>query len=82
MARSAAKVNQMMLPWPRGMTMKAAASGPIDEPRLPPTWNSDCASPCCPPDPMRATRDASGWKMAEPSPTKQAAPMICAKLAA
>ena len=43
-----------------GTTTNAASSGPIDEPRLPPTWNTDCASPCRPPDAMRATRDDSG----------------------
>ena len=50
-------------------TMKAASRGPIAEPTLPPTWNSDWANPCRPPDARRATRELSGWKMADPSPT-------------
>ncbi len=62
-----------MLPWPRGMTMKAASSGPSDEPALPPTWNNDCASPCRPPEAMRAMRDDSGWNTDEPIPTSAAA---------
>ena len=45
MAISAAPENQTMLDWPRGTTMNAASSGPEAEPRLPPTWNSDCARP-------------------------------------
>ena len=65
-----------MLPWPRGTTMKAASSGPIAEPVLPPTWNSDWARPCRPPEAMRATRDDSGWKTDEPSPTSAAASRI------
>ena len=52
--------NQATLRCPRGSTMKAAASGPTADPALPPTWKSDCASPCCPPDAIRATRDDSG----------------------
>ena len=52
--------------------MNAATSGPIAEPVLPPTWNSDCASPCRPPDAIRATREDSGWKTAEPRPTSPA----------
>ena len=48
--------------------MKAASSGPSDWPKLPPTWNSDCAKPWRPPEAARATRDASGWKIAEPTP--------------
>ena len=60
-----------MLPWPRGTTMNAASSGPIAEPVLPPTWNSDCAKPWRPPDAMRATRDASGWNTEEPMPDQR-----------
>jgi hypothetical protein len=38
-------------------------------PACPPTWNSDCAKPCRPPDAARAMRVASGWKIDEPVPT-------------
>src|SRR5687767_14326629 len=70
-ARAAAE-NQATLRWPRGTTTKAASRGPIAEPALPPTWNSDCAKPCRPPDAILATREDSGWKTAEPSPTRPA----------
>ena len=30
------------------------------DPTLPPTWKTDCASPCRPPEAIRATRDDSG----------------------
>ena len=35
--RSAIRPNQAMLRWPYGSTMKAASSGPVAEPALPPT---------------------------------------------
>jgi hypothetical protein len=69
MASSAAAENHAMLRCPAGSTMNAASNRPIDEPALPPTWKSDCASPCCPPEAIRATRDDSGWNTAEPMPT-------------
>ena len=62
--------------------MNAASSGPIDDPALPPTWNSDCASPCCPPEAMRATRDDSGWNTADPIPTIATAARTIAKVGA
>ncbi len=65
----AAPENQAALCWPRGTTTNAASSGPMADPVLPPTWNSDWANPCRPPDASRATRLDSGWKTAEPSPT-------------
>ena len=34
-----------MLDWPNGSTTKAASSGPIAEPVLPPTWKKDWAKP-------------------------------------
>jgi hypothetical protein len=71
-ARSATAENQAMLPCPNGTTMKAASSGPKAVPALPPTWNTDCASPCRPPDAMRATREDSGWKTEDPIPTRAA----------
>ncbi len=71
-----------MLPWPCGTIMNAASSGPSDEPKLPPTWNSDCARPCWPPEAMRATREASGWNTAEPMPTSAAAISSASKLGA
>lgn len=49
--------------------MAAASSGPIAEPVLPPTWKVDWAVPKRPPEAMRATREASGWKVAEPTLT-------------
>ncbi|MNT64318.1 hypothetical protein D3C72_2022090 [compost metagenome] len=54
-------------------TISAASSGPMALPPLPPTWKIDCASPCWPPEAMRATRDDSGWKIDEPVPTSAAA---------
>ena len=42
--------------------MNAASSGPIADPVLPPTWNSDWAKPCRPPEAMRATRDDFGME--------------------
>ena len=45
MANSATSENQTIEPWPRGRMMKAASSGPIAPPRLPPTWKIDCARP-------------------------------------
>ena len=45
MPSSASTANQAILPWPCGMMTKAAASGAIDWPKLPPTWNTDCARP-------------------------------------
>ena len=65
--------NQPRLAWPNGMTMKAASSGPMALPALPPTWNSDCARPWRPPEASRATREDSGWKIAEPMPIRLAA---------
>ena len=73
MANSATKANQTTPRWPSGTMMKAASSGPAAWPKLPPTWKIDCASPCRPPDAMRATRDPSGWKIDEPVPTIAAA---------
>src|SRR5258705_396096 len=73
MARSAISANQAIDAWPKLSTIAAAISGPSACPKLPPTWNSDCANPCRPPDAIRATRADSGWKMAEPKPTIAAA---------
>jgi hypothetical protein len=41
MPSSAASANQATLLCPFGNTMNAAASGPIADPALPPTWNTD-----------------------------------------
>ncbi len=79
-ATSAAAENHAMLCWPCGMTTSAASSGPSAEPALPPTWNTDCASPCWPPDAIRATRDDSGWNTDEPQPTSAAATSSIGKL--
>ena len=53
--------------------MNAASSGPTAEPALPPTWKTDCASPCRPPEAIRATREDSGWNIDDPSPISAAA---------
>src|SRR6185295_14670107 len=68
MAISAAPENHAMLDWPCGTTTNAASNGPDAEPMFPPTWKRDWASPYRPPAAMRATREASGWKIAEPIP--------------
>ena len=47
---------------------------------FPPTWNSDCAIPCRPPDAIRATRELSGWNTADPSPTSPAETQQAGKL--
>src|SRR4029450_13778116 len=73
MAISATPENHAMLDCPWGTTTKAASSGPDAEPMFPPTWNRDWASPYRPPAAMRATREASGWKIAEPIPINGAA---------
>jgi hypothetical protein len=65
----ASTLNQMMDDWPFGAMMSAARSGPREEPRLPPVWNTDWARPYRSPAAMCATRDASGWKIEEPMPT-------------
>ncbi len=80
MPTSATIANQATLLLPCGTITAAATSGPSALPVLPPTWNSDCARPCCPPEAMRATRDDSGWKIDEPVPTSAAASSTIAKL--
>ncbi len=70
---SAAPANQEAACWPYGTITAAAISGPRAVPKLPPTWNTDWASPWRPPEASRAMREASGWKMAEPMPTIAAA---------
>src|ERR1700748_1965395 len=70
-ARSAARENQMIRDCPKGAMMAAANRGPSALPALPPTWNSDSAIPLRPPEARKATREDSGWKTAEPSPTRQ-----------
>ena len=72
MARNAAAENQARLAWPRGTMMNAASNGPSAPPACPPTWKMPCASPCWPPDAVRAMRVASGWKIEEPRPTHAA----------
>ena len=62
--------------------MNAAVSGPSADPILPPTWNIACASPCRPPDAMRATREDSGWNTDDPVPTSAAASSSMGKLGA
>ena len=72
MPASAAKANHAMLSRPRGSTKKAASNGPSDCPKLPPTWNTDCAIPCCPPEASRAMREDLGWNIDEPMPSSAA----------
>ena len=57
---------------------KAASSGPMEVPKLPPTWNTDCAKPKRPPEESRASREASGWKIEEPIPISEAPTRIIA----
>ena len=45
MARKAIVENQAIEGWPNGTTISAASSGPIEVPKLPPSWNTDCAKP-------------------------------------
>ncbi len=80
MPTSATRPNQATLSLPCGTITAAATSGPSALPVLPPTWNSDCARPCWPPEAMRAMRDDSGWKIDEPVPTIAAASSTAAKL--
>ncbi|MNT13369.1 hypothetical protein D3C72_1483380 [compost metagenome] len=82
MPTTAARPNQAALCWPNGTITAAASSGPSALPVLPPTWNSDCAMPCWPPEAMRATREDSGWKMDEPVPISAAAASTVVKLGA
>ena len=72
-AISAAAENAATLGRPNGMMTQAAASGPMAWPALPPTWKIDWAKPWRPPEASRAMREDSGWKIAEPVPTKAAA---------
>ncbi len=80
MPTSATRPNQATLSLPCGTITAAATRGPSALPVFPPTWNSDCARPCWPPEAMRAMRDDSGWKIDEPVPTSAAASSTAAKL--
>jgi len=82
MPSSASRENQAREDWPWGTMISAASKGPREVPRLPPTWKSACAKPRRPPDAMKAMREASGWKTAEPSPTTAAEHRIQVKLSA
>ncbi len=73
MAATARSEHHTMLDWPRGTIRNAPINGPMADPTLPPTWNSAWASPCRPPEAIRAMRDASGWKMDDPTPSSPAA---------
>src|SRR5258708_40292719 len=44
-ARNAIDENQAIDDWPNGTTISAASTGPIEVPKLPPSWNTDCAQP-------------------------------------
>ena len=82
MATRATTENQPTLCCPLGTIMIAARSGPSDVPALPPTWKIDWANPCRPPEAMRASLEASGWKMDDPIPTRAAEQRIIGKLLA
>lgn len=73
MAARATSMNHATADCPYGMTMAAVSSGPIAVPVFPPTWKVDWAVPNRPPDASRAMREASGWNVAEPTPTTAAA---------
>ncbi len=73
MATSAAtEKNATPSRWP-GRIASAASSGPSAPPIDPPTWNIDCASPRRGPAARCATRELSGWKVEDPTPTSAAA---------
>ena len=76
MPAKARAVNQRIEGCPCFTTISAARTGPRDEPRLPPIWKSDWAKPCRSPAARWATREASGWKIAEPIPIMTAEPRI------
>src|ERR1700719_2544485 len=82
MATRATAENQLTLYCPLGTIINAARSGPSEVPALPPTWKIDWANPCRPPDAMRASLEASGWKMEDPMPTRAAEQRIIGKLPA
>lgn len=65
-----------------GAMIIAASNGPNELQKLAPTWNSDCARPCRPPEAMRATREYSGRNTEEPVPTSAAASSISGKMLA
>src|SRR3984893_15609503 len=65
----AAKENHATPVCPDARTTNEARSGLMAEPVFPPNWNRDCASPSLPPEDSLATRDPSGWKIAEPMPS-------------
>jgi hypothetical protein len=67
-AATATKASQPTAVCPNGRTIAEAMMGPSADPVFPPTWNADWAVPKRPPDAIRATRDASGWKVADPTP--------------
>src|ERR1700722_622495 len=76
MASMATNENHPMRRCPLGSTINAASSGPMEDPAFPPTENSSCATPCRPPEAMRAIRDASGWNTADPTPIRATANKI------
>lgn len=61
-ATNAATANHPTAPWPCGITIMAANSGPIALPPFPPTWNIDCARLFLPPEAICATRDDQDGK--------------------
>lgn len=70
MAATAARANHPIECWPKGITTRAASSGPSALPAFPPTWKIDCANPLRPPEASWATRDDSGWKTDDPHPIR------------
>src|SRR5476651_1084204 len=68
--QKARTVNHMIEDWPCLTMMRAARRGPRDDPKLPPVWKTAWAKPLLFPAAMWATREASGWKMADPMPIR------------
>ena len=53
--------------------MKATSKGPTDVPKFPPTWKMDWAKPRRPWLASDVMREASGWRVDEPMPTRNTA---------
>lgn len=73
MPAPATRVNQIDPNNPSGMKIHIVSIGARDWPALPPTWKMDWAKPLREPEAIWATLDPSGWKAAEPRPTKTTA---------
>ena len=74
--------NHKMLIRLYGATIIAINNGPIDPPKLPPTWNKDCPNPRLFFDANDVIREASGWTIEEPIPKRITAMIIMPMLEA